>query len=96
MTDQLNQPVRWWVYLLRCADDSLYTGITTDLPRRLRQHNGDLTGGARYTAQRRPVELVYREAASDRSTASQREHQLRTLKRSQKLALVARFHADSD
>ncbi len=48
----------WYVYLVRCNDDTLYCGITTDVDRRLRQHNGFLRGGARYTRSRRPVTLV--------------------------------------
>ena len=79
----------WWVYLLQCADHSLYAGVTTDLPRRLQQHNGQLAGGARYTKARRPVALVWSEACDSRSHAQQREHALRRLSREQKLALIA-------
>ena len=79
----------WCVYLLRCADGSLYTGIATDLQRRLRQHNGELAGGARYTRPRRPVELVWSEACEDRSAAARREAQVRKLPRVEKLKLVA-------
>ena len=78
----------WSVYLLRCADGSLYTGIATDLQRRLRQHNGELAGGARYTRPRRPVELVWSEACEDRSAAARREAQVRKLPRVEKLKLV--------
>ncbi|MDP2031067.1 MAG: GIY-YIG nuclease family protein [Thiobacillus sp.] len=77
----------WWVYLLCCADGSLYTGITTDLPRRLAEHNGDGPAGARYTRSRRPVQLVYRESASNRSAATQREAAIKRLDRARKLAL---------
>jgi putative endonuclease len=77
----------WWVYLLRCADGTLYTGITTDLIRRLAEHNGDGAAGARYTRSRRPVQLVYREAARSRSAASQREAAIKRLDRARKLAL---------
>ncbi len=66
----------WFVYLLRCADGSLYTGITTDLKRRLHEHN-HTAAGARYTRARRPVELHYYEEAVDRSEAGKREHSLR-------------------
>ena len=79
----------WWVYLLQCADHSLYAGVTTDLPRRLQQHNGQLAGGARYTKARRPVALVWSKACDSRSDAQQREHALRRLNREQKLALIA-------
>ncbi len=75
--------------MLRCADGSLYTGITTDLDRRLAEHNGDGPAGARYTRSRRPVQLVYREAASNRSDAAQREAAIKRLDRACKLALCA-------
>ncbi len=68
----------WHVYLLRCSDGSLYTGVTTDLQRRLHEHNHS-PRGARYTRSRRPVELVYHEHANDRSSAQRREYQLRRL-----------------
>lgn len=77
----------WQVYLIICADDSLYCGITTDLERRLRQHNGELSGGARYTQQRRPVRIAYHERCDSRSQASQREYAIKQLSRSAKLAL---------
>ncbi|TCI01456.1 GIY-YIG nuclease family protein [Corallincola luteus] len=78
----------WFVYLLRCADDSLYTGITTDLQRRVHEHNHCNKKGARYTRPRRPVSLVYQETQVDRAAASQREVQLKKLTRKQKLALL--------
>jgi putative endonuclease len=83
--------VSWWVYILRCADDSLYTGITTDLERRLAQHNGERPGGARYTQARRPVELVWAEEQDDRSRAARREAQIKALKRDEKLTLIAAY-----
>lgn len=79
----------WCVYLLHCADGSYYTGVTADIERRLRQHNGDLVGGARYTRGRRPVTLAWVEAAEDRSTAQQRERVVRRLPRLAKQRLVA-------
>jgi len=75
--------------MLRCADESLYTGITKDLDRRVEEHNCDNKKGARYTRVRRPVHLVYQEPCEDRSHASQREHQLKQLSRAQKLLLLA-------
>jgi len=63
----------WFVYLLRCADQSLYCGITTNLTKRLRQHNGELVGGAKYTKTRQPCLLVYSELQSSRSQAAKRE-----------------------
>ena len=88
---QLDDPAvksDWCVYLVRCADGSLYAGVTTDPQRRLRQHNGELTGGARYTRARRPVTLVYQERCSDRSSACQREAEIKSLSRSQKITLL--------
>src|SRR5262249_4413843 len=76
---------RFRVYLLRCKDGSIYAGITTDLSRRLTQHNSGK--GAAYTRSRRPVALVYDEASTDRSAALRREAALRRLSRAQKLAL---------
>ena len=81
-------PSGWLVYMVRCADGSLYTGITTDLVRRLRQHNGG-HGGARYTRSRRPVTLVYAEPVASRSDACRREYRLKQLSRADKEELVA-------
>jgi len=78
----------WTVYLLRCSDGTLYTGVTSDLQRRLRQHNGELRGGAAYTRGRRPVELLWSESAEDRSAAQRREAALRRLPRARKLLLL--------
>ena len=83
----MTQKNMWTVYFLRCNDNSLYTGITTDIKRRLYQHN-NTKSGAKYTRARRPVTLVYSESAVDKSTASKREYQLRTLPKKQKEALV--------
>jgi putative endonuclease len=77
----------WSVYLVRCADGSLYAGITTDVERRVAQHNGEQPGGARYTRARRPVELAHREDGLDRSAAARREAELKRTSRSEKLAL---------
>ncbi len=75
-----------FVYILVCADGTLYTGWTTDVERRLEEHNAGR--GARYTRGRRPVELAYYEEVADRSTALRREAALRRLRRSEKLALI--------
>jgi putative endonuclease len=79
----------WFVYILRCADDTLYTGITTNVERRLAEHNAGTASGARYTRSRRPVELLYAEPASDRAQAGRREAAIKRLERTAKLALVA-------
>ena len=77
----------WWVYILRCADGTLYTGATNDLDRRLAAHNAGR--GAKYTRARRPVALVYREAAADQRAALQRAAALKKLARAAKLRLIA-------
>jgi putative endonuclease len=77
----------WYVYVLRCADGSLYTGVARDLQRRLLQHNGELAGGSRYTRGRRPVELVWSDTELDRSAAQRREASIKKLSRAQKLLL---------
>lgn len=76
----------WFVYIVRCADNTLYTGCTNDLEHRLLAHNSDK--GAQYTKGRGPVELVYTEAVSSRSEAQAREYQMKRLSRKQKLQLV--------
>ena len=78
----------WYVYLLRCADNTLYCGITTDLKKRLRQHNGELIGGAKYTKVRQPCELVYSEQAENRSEASKRECAIKKLSKASKEKLI--------
>ncbi len=78
---------RWWVYLLRCRDGTLYTGITTDPDRRLAQHNAGTA--SRYTRARRPVEMVYRERAADHGAALRREFAIKKLSRAAKETLVA-------
>ena len=77
----------WHVYLLRCADGSLYAGITTDLERRLAEHNLG-KAGAKYTRSRRPVVMAWSEAAEDRGAASRREYALKKLGREAKEELL--------
>jgi putative endonuclease len=85
----------WYVYLLRCADNSLYAGITTDLKRRLNEHNHNNKLAAKYTRVRRPVDLVYAQQVNDRQQASQQEYKLKKLKKAQKERLVLEFeHQD--
>ena len=78
----------WSVYILRCSDGTLYTGITTDLAERLSAHRGG--SASRYTRARLPVRLVYQERQPDRSSASKREAAIKKLPRSVKLALTRR------
>jgi putative endonuclease len=80
--------VTWSVYILRCSDRSLYTGITSDLEGRLAAHRDGRA--SKYTRARLPVRLVYREPHSSRSTASKREAAIKKLPRSEKLALIRR------
>ncbi len=77
----------WYVYLLRCADGTLYTGVTTDLGRRVVEHNAGQMG-AKYTRARRPVTLVYWESAASRTEATRREAALRVLPRGVKETLI--------
>lgn len=78
----------WHVYILRCADGTLYAGVTTDLARRLVEHNGTAKG-AKYTRVRRPVSLAHAEAFLTRSEACRREAEIKKMTRAEKLALVA-------
>lgn len=75
----------YFVYMVRCADDSLYCGITTNPVRRLRQHNGEISGGGRYTRSRRPVRLVACRTCADKGEALSLEARLKKLPRRQKL-----------
>lgn len=77
----------WFVYIIECKDQTLYTGITTDLVRRLAEHNVSDKLGAKYTRIRRPVLLVHSETCSDRSEACKREIQIKKLTRLQKKRL---------
>lgn len=76
----------WQVYMLRCSDGSLYTGITTDIARRFNQHTA--RRGAKYFRGREPVALVYLEAGHDRGSASRREVAIKALSRKDKEALI--------
>ena len=79
----------YYVYLLRCADGTLYTGFTNDLARRLAAHNAGR--GAKYTRGRRPVEQVYWESFSNKSSALRRECAIKRLSRAEKLSLIQSF-----
>lgn len=78
----------YFVYILRCSDDTLYTGITTDIERRIDEHNNSPIG-AKYTRNRRPVTLVYSETCEDKSAASKREYAIKKLTRTQKEKLLS-------
>ncbi len=78
--------MNWTVYILECADSTLYTGITTDMPRRITEHE---TGkGARYTNGRGPFQLVHQELHKNRAEASKREILIKAMSRARKLALI--------
>ena len=87
---------RWHVYVVRCADGTLYTGVAMDVVRRVAEHNGVKADGARavrdvgarYTRSRRPVKLVYQERAANRSAACRREYRIKQLSRREKFALI--------
>jgi putative endonuclease len=84
----------WWVYVLRCADDSLYCGITTDIERRLKEHNGS-SKGAKYTRSRRPVALLFSRSCESRSIATRLELRFKSLQRHQKLKLLSEKNFDA-
>ena len=76
----------WYLYILRCKDDSLYTGITTDVEKRLEAHRAGK--GAKYTRGRGPLELVYKEECADHSDALKRDLEIKRLPREEKLKLI--------
>ncbi|MDD5174179.1 MAG: GIY-YIG nuclease family protein [Candidatus Omnitrophota bacterium] len=80
----------WHVYIIKCSDGSLYTGITTDIPRRIDEHNSGRGGS--YTRVRKPVKLIYSESCFDRSGALKREAEIKSWPRNKKLALIKKGH----
>lgn len=78
--------VLWFLYILRCGTGQLYTGITTDLERRVRQHNNG--AASKFTRSRLPVSLVYQERMRNRSLATRRELEIKKMRLSQKLSLI--------
>lgn len=84
----MNMPEAWFVYMVRCADNSLYTGVAKDVARRVEEHNNNDQLGAKYTRARRPVSLVYQEPCADRSTACKRESAIKQLGKVAKESLV--------
>lgn len=84
----------WWVYMIRAQSGKLYTGISTDVARRFREHAGELPNGARFFRGDPPEALVYQEEAMDRSSASRREAQIKALRRSDKLQLIAHYQQE--
>ena len=86
--DNSATPSAWLVYLLECADGSLYCGITTNMNRRLHQHNGQLPGGARYTRGRRPVRLLACRACACQGEALRLEKAVKSRTRNHKLQFL--------
>ena len=78
----------WIIYLLECGDKTLYCGITNDIKNRLKQHNGEIKGGAKYTRSRQPLKLVYQEEVSSRSEALKREIVIKKMSKSAKTSLI--------
>ena len=77
-----------YIYLVRCSDDSLYCGWTTDLKRRIDAHNGHISGGAKYTRGRRPVTLVYSESFHQKQEAQRRECAIKQMTKTKKLGII--------
>lgn len=86
-TDHIDDLPMWFVYIIRASDESLYTGVTTDVERRFKEHFGSSTG-ARFFRGRKPVEVVYTESHPDRGSAQRRESAIKKLTRDQKLELI--------
>lgn len=78
--------MEWFVYILRCGDGTLYTGVTNDMSRRLGEHNAGT--GARYTRSRLPVKLLYEERHRNRSSATRREAEIKKMERCEKISLT--------
>jgi len=83
--------MKYFVYILKCNDNTLYTGITTNIPRRVSEHNGEGKLGAKYTKMRRPVKLIYESKHKDRSEASKEEIRIKKMSKKQKEELVSTF-----
>jgi putative endonuclease len=86
----MSDPSSWYVYLLLCANDHLYCGVTNNINKRIKQHNGELKGGAKYTRANKPCMLVYKEVVSTKSDALKREAEIKKLNRKDKLVLISK------
>jgi putative endonuclease len=83
--------VCWHVYLLECVDGTYYCGVTTDIARRVEQHNGLLTGGAKYTQTRRPVRVIASRLCAGKSSAYSLEHAVKAAPREKKLTVLSSY-----
>ena len=92
----LSRMKQWYVYMVRCADNSLYTGIATDVDRRVAEHNSTGNLAAKYTRARQPVSLAYHETLESRSEASQREYRLKRLSKKAKEALIQEYNSTAN
>ena len=81
----------WYVYVLLCSDNSFYCGITKDIERRLKQHNGKIKGGAKYTRSKRPCKLLYKESVENRSIATKKEIEFKKLSRKRKEEFLTNY-----
>ena len=85
----------WLIYILECRDGSLYCGITNNIEKRLKQHSGEIKGGAKYTRSHQPCKLVYIEESASRSEALQREVVIKKMSKVEKQTLINSFKEDS-
>ncbi|MCK4796009.1 MAG: GIY-YIG nuclease family protein [Spirochaetes bacterium] len=76
----------WFIYIVKCSDKTLYTGITKNIEKRINEHNNKK--GAKYTKPRTPVALIYKEKCNSRSDAAKRENEIKRMQRKQKLSLI--------
>ena len=84
----------WLIYILKCVDGSLYCGITNNIEKRLKQHKGEIIGGAKYTRSHWPCKLVYKEKSASRSKASQREAIIKKMSKVEKQTLIKSLKQD--
>ena len=87
---------KWLIYILECRDGSLYCGITNNIEKRLKQHKGEIIGGAKYTRSHWPCKLVYKEKSASRSQALKREAIIKKMSKVEKQTLVNSFKEDSN
>ena len=92
---QITLQKKWLIYILKCRDGSLYCGITNNIEKRLKQHSGEIKGGAKYTRSHWPCKLVYKEKSTSRSEALQREVIIKKMSKVEKRTLISSFKEDS-
>ena len=94
LTDSSAKNVAWFLYMVKCHNGHLYTGITTDVARRVAEHQAGGAKGAKYLKGKGPLTLVYQESLPDRSVATKRELAVKKLTRAKKLALIGAYQQD--